>query len=145
MGARGVLGLTRSYPCALIGIVNLTKGLPTMGLLCGNKGMSSCSTSLYRRHRFPPEIIAHAVWLYHRFSLSFREVEELLAERGVIVSYEVLSSYGRESKKLRSKWEEYLSHTCCFCLRWDSKPLQSQQQGTKPPSGGRAEHAGSIT
>ena len=35
------------------------------------------------RHRFPPEIISHAVWLYFRFSLSFRDVEDLLAERGV--------------------------------------------------------------
>ena len=42
----------------------------------------------YRGHRFPPEIISHAVWLYHRFTLSFRDVEDLLAERGVIVSYE---------------------------------------------------------
>ena len=42
----------------------------------------------YKNHRFPSEIIAHAVWLYHRFSLSFREVEELLAERSVVVSYE---------------------------------------------------------
>jgi len=40
----------------------------------------------YGRHRFPPEIISHAVWLYHRFCLSFRDVEEILAERGVIVT-----------------------------------------------------------
>jgi len=33
--------------------------------------------SLYRRHRFPPEIISHAIWLYHRFTLSFRDVEDL--------------------------------------------------------------------
>jgi len=46
--------------------------------------------SLYRGHRFPPEIISHAVWLYHRFTLSFRDVEELLAERGIIVSYEAI-------------------------------------------------------
>ena len=46
--------------------------------------MSSPTTSLYKKHRFPPAIIAHAVWLYHRVSLSFREVQELLAERGVI-------------------------------------------------------------
>ena len=44
----------------------------------------------YRRHRFPPEIISHAVWLYHRFALSFRDVEDLLAERGIIVSYEAI-------------------------------------------------------
>ena len=42
----------------------------------------------YRGHRFPPEIISHAVWLYHRFTLSFRDVEDLLAERGILVSYE---------------------------------------------------------
>jgi putative transposase len=43
---------------------------------------------LYRRHRFPGEIIGHAVWLHHTFSLSFRDVELLLAERGVNLSYE---------------------------------------------------------
>jgi putative transposase len=42
----------------------------------------------HSRHRFPAELISHAVWLYHVFSLSFRDVELLLAERGVIVSYE---------------------------------------------------------
>ena len=41
-------------------------------------------TPSYHGHRFPPEIISHAVWLYYRFSLSFRDVEDLLAERGVI-------------------------------------------------------------
>jgi putative transposase len=40
------------------------------------------------RHRFPAELISHAVWLYHVFSLSFRGVELLVAERGVKVSYE---------------------------------------------------------
>ena len=42
------------------------------------------------RHRFPPAIISHAVWLYHRYCLSFRDVEDLLAERGIIVSYETI-------------------------------------------------------
>ncbi|GHO51230.1 hypothetical protein KSX_93930 [Ktedonospora formicarum] len=42
----------------------------------------------YKGYRFPPEIISHEVWLYFRFSLSFRDVEELLAQRGIIVSYE---------------------------------------------------------
>lgn len=44
----------------------------------------------YKRHRFPPQIIAHAVWLYVRFNLSLREVEELMLERGVDVSYEAI-------------------------------------------------------
>ena len=46
------------------------------------------SPSLYKRHRFPPEIIHYAVWLYFRFNLSHRDVEDLLAERNIIVSYE---------------------------------------------------------
>jgi putative transposase len=45
------------------------------------------------RHRFPTEIIAHAVWLYHRFALSFRDVEELLFEREIIVSYESIRAW----------------------------------------------------
>ena len=50
-------------------------------------------TPSYQRHRFPSEIISHAVWLYHRFCLSFREVEELLAERGVTVTYETVRQW----------------------------------------------------
>ena len=49
--------------------------------------------SRYLRHRFPSEIISHAVWLYYRFSLSFREVEDLLAERGVNVTYETIRQW----------------------------------------------------
>ena len=44
----------------------------------------------FKRHRFPPEIIQHAVWLYARFTLSFRDVEDLLAERGIEVSNETV-------------------------------------------------------
>jgi len=44
----------------------------------------------YARHRFPPDVIGHAVWLYFRFPLSFRDVEELLSERGIEVSYETI-------------------------------------------------------
>ncbi len=46
-------------------------------------------TPSYRR-RFPAEIIGHAVWLYHRFCLSFRDAEDLLAQRGITVSYEAI-------------------------------------------------------
>ncbi len=44
----------------------------------------------FKRHRFPPEIIRHSIWLYARFTLSFRDVEDMLAERGVDVSYETV-------------------------------------------------------
>ena len=49
--------------------------------------------SRYLRHRFPADIISHAVWLYHRYGLSFRDVEDLLAERGIIVSYETIRQW----------------------------------------------------
>ena len=42
----------------------------------------------YKRHRFPPDIISYAVWLYFRFNLSHRDIEDLLAERGITVSRE---------------------------------------------------------
>ena len=51
------------------------------------------SAPTYKRHRFPPEVIAHAVWLYFRFALSYRNVEELLAERGVTLSYETVCQW----------------------------------------------------
>ncbi len=47
-------------------------------------------TISFKRHRFPPEIIRHAVWLYARFTLSYRDVEDLLAERGLDISYETV-------------------------------------------------------
>jgi len=50
----------------------------------------------YARHQFPPAIIRHAVWLYLRFTLSFRDVEELLAERGIEVSYESVRRWVRK-------------------------------------------------
>ena len=50
----------------------------------------STATGSYKGHRYPMEIINHCVWLYFRFSLSFREVEELMLVRGVGVSYETI-------------------------------------------------------
>jgi putative transposase len=53
-------------------------------------------TSLYKRHRFPAEIISHGVWLYFRFCLSYRDVEQLMAERGVILTYEAVRYWCRK-------------------------------------------------
>ncbi len=47
----------------------------------------------YHGYRFPPEIISHAVWLYHRFCLSFRDAEDLLAQRGITVTYETIRQW----------------------------------------------------
>ena len=54
----------------------------------------------FKRHRFPPEIIQHAVWLYARFTLSFRDVEDLLAERGTEVSNETVRRWFRKFGRL---------------------------------------------
>ena len=50
----------------------------------------------YRGYRFPAEIISYAVWLYHRFCMSLRDMEDLLAERGVLVSYETIRAWCRK-------------------------------------------------
>jgi len=66
----------------------------------------STPNNQYKRHRFPPEIIQHAVWLYYRFNLSNRDIEDLLAVRGIAVSYESVrlwcNKYGpRYARRLR--------------------------------------------
>ena len=68
-------------------------------------------TPSYHGYRFPHEIISHAVWLYHRFGVSFRDVEDLLAQRGVTVSYEAIrlwcltfgSAYARRLKRRQGR------------------------------------------
>src|SRR5215510_12444665 len=57
---------------------------------------TSTPTNFYKHHRFPAEIISHGVWLYFRFCLSYRDVEELLFVRGVIVSYEAIRKWCRK-------------------------------------------------
>ena len=61
--------------------------------------MSTCRDPLYRRHRFPPEVISDAVWLYFRFPLSLRMVEEMLAARGICVTYETVRQWGKKFGK----------------------------------------------
>jgi len=68
----------------------------------------SDAAARYKNHRFPPEIIARAVWLYYRFPLSLRHVEEMLLERGIVVSYETIRRWGRKhgpdyARRLRRK------------------------------------------
>lgn len=68
----------------------------------------STSTTSYKNHRFPPQIIVRADWLYFRFPLSLRLVEEMLLERGILVSYETIRRWGRKfgpayAKRLRRK------------------------------------------
>ena len=55
--------------------------------------MTTATRTGYSGHRFPPEIISHAVWLYLRFPLSLRMVEDLLAARGILVSHETVCQW----------------------------------------------------
>jgi putative transposase len=66
----------------------------------------------YKRHRFPPDVISYAVWLYHRFNLSIRDVEDLLAERGRTVSYEAIRLWcikfgARYARRLKRRHRGY--------------------------------------
>jgi putative transposase len=70
--------------------------------------MNYLPSPAYYRHRFPSEIIGHCVWLYFRFTLSFRDVEEMMNERGVTVSYESVREWclkfgGAYAKRMRSR------------------------------------------
>src|SRR5213075_3150524 len=78
----------------------------------------------YRRHRFPPVVIQHAVWLYLRFSLSYRDVEELLAERGLDVSYESVHHNNSSTRML--KCTAFSSQALAITLR-------RQNPGRTPP------------
>ena len=66
----------------------------------------------YKRHRFPPDIISYAVWLYYRSNLSYRDIEDLVAERGITVSYETIrlwcNKFGaRYARRLKRKHRGY--------------------------------------
>ena len=58
--------------------------------------MTTPARSRYAGHRFPPEVISHVVWLYFRFPLSLRMVEEMLAARGIVVSHETVRQWARK-------------------------------------------------
>ena len=67
---------------------------------------------MYKRHRFPPEIIQYVVWLYHRFNLSARDIEDLMAERGIAVSYESIRLWcikfgSKYTKRLKRRHRGY--------------------------------------
>jgi len=86
---------------------------------------------VYYGHRFPPEVISYAVWVYHRFCLSFRDVEDLLAKRGIIVSYETIRiwcqkfgpGYARKLKRRQGR----LGDTCGI---WTKSLFESMDNNT---------------
>jgi putative transposase len=79
------------------GIVNLSSRLYNCSLVCDIRLMNTPAlTDHYKHHCFPVEIISHGVWLYFRFCLSYRDVEELLFARGIIVTYEAIRQWCRK-------------------------------------------------
>ena len=70
----------------------------------------------YKRHRFPPDVIRQAVWLYFRFTLSFRDVEEMLAQRGVDVSYETVRCW---TLKFGQLFAQNLRRSRCCSSHWN--------------------------
>jgi putative transposase len=81
-------GRNRKRTLYLSGIVNLTRNLPDSDM--------KALRSRYHGHRYPPEIITHAVWLYYSSGLSLKDVEDLPAKRGIVVSYETIRRWGRK-------------------------------------------------
>jgi putative transposase len=75
---------------------SLLRSLSSTQLMCGTQGMNTASTNRYKHHRFPAEITSHGVWLYFRFCLSYRDVEELLFARGMIVTCEAIRQWCRQ-------------------------------------------------
>jgi transposase-like protein len=87
---------------------------------------------LYRRHRFPAEIISHAVWLYFRFPLSLRMVEDMLAARGIIVSHQTIRDWAGNLDGISP-------------MRYDADPLAASATSgisTRLSSASRARNAG---
>ena len=70
------------------GIVKLTS--ISLAGMAERDRMGHEKSPLYHRHRFPPEVISHCVWLYYRFSLSYRDIELMMAERGLSLTYETI-------------------------------------------------------
>jgi transposase-like protein len=77
----------------------------------------------YKRHRFPAEIISHCVWLYFRFCLSDRDVEELMAARGIILTYEAVRYWCRKF------WQTYANGFCQLSRRFDFLQLTVSPYG----------------
>ena len=76
----------------------------------------------YKNHRFPGEIISHGVWLYYRFTLSYRDVEELLFERGITVSHEAIRQWCRKfgqdyANRLRRRRPQLATNGIWKCAR----------------------------
>src|SRR2546425_2827139 len=93
----------------------------------------------YKGFRFPPEIISHAVWLYFRFSLSFRDVEELLAQRGIVVTYETVrqwclkfgQTYANELRRRRPRCGDIWHQDARLPHHWWQETVSLASRGSR--------------
>src|SRR5258708_1610978 len=112
--------------------------------------MDTSTAPVYPGYRFPREIIAHCVWLYFRFSLSFRDIQEMMRERGVEVSYEAIrlwclrieAEYARRLRRRRGRpgdtWhldEVFckINGERCFLVPRRSKPMNCRCDSAREP------------
>jgi hypothetical protein len=92
----GIKYLSHGEHLPLAGIVNLLSSLSSASLMCHTRSMWTPSTNHYKHHRFLAESISYDIWLYLRFCLSYRDVEEPLFARGIIVTYETIRQWCRK-------------------------------------------------
>jgi putative transposase len=106
---------------------------------------------IYKRYRFPSEIIQYAVWLYYRFNLSHRNIEDLLAERGINVSYEAIQLWcNRFGPKFAIRLKKHRGYGDTFYIDevfvkidgkqhylWRAVDQESLPHGLGPPSWGQ--------
>jgi len=97
---------------------------------------------MYKRHRFPPEIIQHVVWLYHRFNLSSRDIEDFIADRGIAISYESIRLWcikfrSKYSKRLRRQHQGYGDTFYLGEILWESEGYNTISGALSPRMGKR--------
>src|SRR4051812_21241461 len=91
--------------------------------------MTQPITPSYAGHRFPPEVISYAIWLYFRFPLSLRMVEEMLAARGIIVSHETVRQWARKFGQAFAN--QIRRRLPCAGDKWHLDEVQITIAGTK--------------
>ncbi len=96
----------------------------------------------FKRYRFPPVIIQHAVWLYARFTLSFRDVEELLAERGIDVSNETVRRWFLKFGRLIARNLRRSRPRASARWHLDEMVIKNSWQATLAVAGGRRRRRG---
>lgn len=89
--------------------------------------MTSSTKSFYAGHRFPPDLISYTVWLYFRFPLSLRMVEEMLAFRGIVVSHETFRQRGLKFG------QEYARHVPAPDPGWLGAPVNGRPTRAASP------------